>query len=115
MSSDDSRDGWTADANARVQNLVAVPNIGKVPAPVYVRAEQLCKVLDAANETRPDRQELLAALVATAPANPVKLAAMLKAYRGKRVRDVLLDEIPEGVVDLDAALAQAKKPAEFSN
>lgn len=111
-SSDDSREGWTVDADARVQNLVAVPNIGKVPAPVYVRAEQLCKVLDAASEARPHRQELLAALVATAPTDPGKLAAILKTYRGKSVRNVLLDDIPDGSVDLNAALEEAKKPAE---
>jgi hypothetical protein len=114
VSDDDTRGEWLADADARVQNLVGVPNIGKVPAPVYVRAEQLCRLLDAANETRPDRQDLVAALVATAPTSPTKLAAILKAYRGKRVRDVLLADVPDGEVNLAAQLDEAKKRAEIS-
>src|SRR5687767_11840285 len=111
MSSDEIPAG-SVDADARVQLLPNEAGVGKVPDALIVRAEQLCKVLDAANEARPDRQAVVAALIAVAPEDPEALAALMKEYRGKRVRDVILGGKFSGPIDLAAELSEAKKRAD---
>lgn len=104
---------WEADADARVQRQPTVGGIGKVPAAVFVRAEQLCRLLDEAAEARPDRQFLVAALIATAPADAAELTKRLKRYRGQTTRDVLLNEdVPAGKVDLRKELEDAQRDVE---
>lgn len=94
-------DVWTVDRSARVQDLPAGTQVGKVPTPVIVRAEQLCDVLDAAGEHRPDRQFLIAALVATAEPDPEDLTARLRGYRLAKVHEVLIGETEnEGEINL---------------
>lgn len=94
-------DAWHVNYGDRVQDLAADSALGKVPPPVIVRAEQLCDALDAAGEHRPDRNFLAAALIATTDPDSEDLAARLRAYRLKRVHEVVLDAPEtEGPVDL---------------
>jgi hypothetical protein len=96
-----SIDPWHVDWSDRVKDLPADAPIGKVPTPVIVRAEQLCDALDAAGEHRPDRNFLTAALIATTEPDPEDLAARLRAYRLRRVHEVVLNsDEAEGEVDL---------------
>jgi hypothetical protein len=109
---DDIPDEWIAEPGTRVQHRPPVQGIAKVPAVLHVRAEQLCRLLDAAEEARPERQVLVAALIATAPADAAKLAALLKKYRGLLVRDVLLTDAAGSTVDLREEMERAKTPAD---
>jgi hypothetical protein len=94
-------DVWTVERADRVQDLAASVQVGKVPTPVIARAEQLCNALDAAGEHRPDRQFLIAALIATTDPDAEDLAARLRRYRLIRVHEVLIgEEETEGEVKL---------------
>jgi len=93
-------DSWSVDYGDRVQDLPADTQIGKVPTPVIVRAEQLCDALDAAGEHRPDRQFLIAALIATTDPDSEDLAARLRAYRLAVVYQVIGADQTEGPVAL---------------
>jgi len=82
---------------SRLQKVKA----GAVPTPVLARAEQLCDLVDEADGIRPDRQELIAALVYAAEPNGAKLAAAWQKYRVSPVHAVLLNEsVSEGTIDL---------------
>ena len=85
-------DAWTVDRGARVQDLPAAIPVGKVPTPIVTRAEQLCDALDAAGEHRPDRQFLIAAIIATTDPDSDDLAARLRGYRLKLVHEVVIGE-----------------------
>lgn len=85
-------DIWTVDRSDRVKNLPAGTVVGKVPTPIIVRAEQLCDALDEAGEHRPDRQFLVAALIATTEPDVEDLAARLRRYRLIKVHEVLVGE-----------------------
>jgi hypothetical protein len=93
-------DAWHVNWSDRVQDLPADAPIGKVPTPIIVRAEQLCDALDAAGEHRPDRNFLTAALIATTDPDAEDLAARLRAYRLRRVHEVVIDA-PETEGDVD--------------
>jgi len=94
-------DAWTVDRSERVQDLPASVQVGKAPTPIVVRAEQLCDALDEAGEHRPDRQFLIAALIATTDPDAEDLAARLRRYRLIRVHEVVIgDEETEGEVQL---------------
>jgi hypothetical protein len=85
-------DIWTVQRDARVQDLPASIQAGKMPTPVIRRAEQLCDALDAAGEHRPDRQFLIAALIATTDPDAEDLAARLRGYRLALAHQVILGE-----------------------
>ena len=85
-------DDWAVERSVRVQDLPAATQIGKVPTPIITRAEQLLDVLDAAGEHKPDRQFLIAALIATTEPDAEDLAARLRGYRLKLVHEVLIGE-----------------------
>jgi hypothetical protein len=94
-------DVWTVERAARVQDLPATTQVGKVPTPVIRRAEQLCDALDAAGEHRPDRQFLIAALIATTEPDSDDLAARLRGYRLMLVHEAVLNETDtEGEIEL---------------
>jgi hypothetical protein len=95
------RDAWKPLREARASRLPKV-KIGAAPAPVLARAEQLCELVDEADGIRPDRQDLIAALVYAAEPNGAKLAAAWRKYRLAAVHAVLLNEPQtEGAVDLN--------------
>src|SRR5437763_5254268 len=92
---------WKVDLGDRVQDLSASTQVGKVPTPVVVRAEQLCDLLDAAGEAKPDRQFLVAALIATTDDDIEALVARLREYRLAHVHEVVLGTTAtEGTVTL---------------
>ena len=80
---------WKVDLAARVQDLSPAVQIGKVPTPVSARLDELCDALDVAGEAKPDRQFLVAALVATTDLDAELLAARIKEYRLMRVHEVI--------------------------
>jgi hypothetical protein len=93
-------DPWKPPREARTSSLTKV-KAGAVPTPVLARAEQLCDLVDEADGIRPDRQDLIAALVYAAEPNGAKLAAAWKKYRIAPVHAVLVNESAvEGPIDL---------------
>src|SRR5690349_10382628 len=88
---------WKVDLAARVQDLtpavqvgkVPTVQVGKVPTPVSGRLDELCDALDAAGESKPTRQFLVAALIGTTDLDPEALAARLKEYRLARVHEII--------------------------
>jgi hypothetical protein len=99
----DRIDEWSVERSARVQDLPAAIPVGKVPTPIITRAEQLLDTLDAAGEHRPDRQFLIAAIIATTEPDAEDLAARLRGYRLKLVHEVLIGETEtEGELRLKA-------------
>ena len=85
-------DAWRVERKARVQDLAAGTQIGKMATPIIVRAEQLCDALDAAGEHRPDRYFLVSALIATTEPDAEDLAARLRRYRLMEVCEVVIGE-----------------------
>jgi len=81
-----------------------------VPTAVIVRAEQLCALVDDADGIRPDRQDLIAALIYAAEADGFRLAEIWQEYRTAPVHKVVLGVDNEsGPVDLRAMMAEAKR------
>jgi hypothetical protein len=97
-------DSWKVDWCDRVKDLPADTHLGKVPTPVIRRAEQLCDALDVAGEHRPDRNFLLAALIATTDPDAEDLAARLRAYRLALVHNIVIGATEtDGPVTLERA------------
>jgi hypothetical protein len=68
---------------------------------VIARAEQLCDLVDEADGVRPDRQDLIAALIFAAQPNGTKLAAIWEKYRTAPVHAVVLNKtLKTGALDL---------------
>jgi hypothetical protein len=84
-----SLDPWQVDLADRVNRLPKV-KLTEVPTPVIARAEQLCDLVDDADGIRPDRGDLIAALILQAT-DGRKLAAAWQAYRTAPVHKVVLD------------------------
>jgi hypothetical protein len=94
-------DAWQVELSERVKDLQAVQTGIKLPTPVIIRAEQLCNALEEAGEHKPDRQFLIAALIATTDPDADGLAARLREYRLAPVHDVLIGEgATEGKIKL---------------
>ncbi len=75
--------------------------LAEAPTPVIARAEQLCDLVDDADGIRPDRQDMIAALIYAAPADGQKLAAAWQKYRTAPVHSVLLNATQTaGSIDL---------------
>ncbi|HJU36509.1 MAG TPA: hypothetical protein VJ716_03710 [Gaiellaceae bacterium] len=55
------------------------------------RAEQLCDLVDDADGIRPDRGDLISAIILSAAADGQKLAAAWQAYRTTPVHKVILN------------------------
>jgi len=84
------QDGVLLDANKLASRSPVKPAAMSWPFPIDRRLDQL---VDLANNSGANvrRNELAAALVAAAPAEPEQLLALVIAYRKTPVRDVVLD------------------------
>jgi hypothetical protein len=88
------------DLGDRTSRLPKV-KLGEVPTPILARAEQLCDLVDDADGIRPDRGDLVSALILSAVADGQKLAAAWQAYRVAPVHKVLLNASgTSGLMDL---------------
>jgi hypothetical protein len=93
-------DPWKPNADERASRLQKL-KLTEAPSPVIARAEQLCDLVDDADGIRPDRQDLIAALIYTAQADGAKLAAAWQKYRTAPVYSVLLNTAQTtGPIDL---------------
>ncbi len=93
-------DPWQPHRDARASRLRKV-KFADAPTPVIARAEQLCDLVDDADGIRPDRQDLVAALVYAAQPDGRKLAAVWQKYRTALVHAVVLNETQTtGPIDL---------------
>jgi hypothetical protein len=93
-------DPWKPDRSARTSRLQKV-KLADAPTPVIARAEQLCDLVDEADGIRPDRGELIAALIHDAKPNGLALAAVWKRYRTAPVHAVVLNEsLTSGALNL---------------
>lgn len=93
-------DPWQPDRGARTSRLPKV-RLAAAPTPVVARAEQLCDLVDDVEGVRPDRQDLIAALIHAAPPDGKKLASVWQQYRTAPVHSVVLNETQNaGPVDL---------------
>lgn len=94
------QDPWQPDRSARTSRLRKV-KLADAPTPVIARAEQLCDAVDEADGIRPDRQDLIAALIYAAQPDGKKLASAWQKYRTAPVHKVVLDEQQKtGPIDL---------------
>jgi hypothetical protein len=93
-------DPWQVDLSDRVSKLPKV-KLAETPAPVIARAEQLCDLVDDADGLRPDRAELIAALIYGAGTDGKKLADAWQKYRTAPVHQVVLyQKGKSGALDL---------------
>jgi hypothetical protein len=92
-------DPWQPDLGERTSRLEKV-KVGNVPTPVIVHAEHLCDLVDDADGIRPDRQDLIAALIHTALEDGDKLAQAWRTYRTAPVHVVLRESQTSGPIDL---------------
>jgi hypothetical protein len=96
----DKHDPWRPEADTRTSRLPKV-KLADAPSPVVARTEQLCDLIDEAEGLRPDRQDLVAALILAANPDGVRLAKLWRAYRLALVHETVLDlGTTEGEVDL---------------
>lgn len=94
------QDPWQPDSAARTSRLPKV-KLAEAPTPVVARAEQLCDLVDEADGIRPDRQDLIAALIYAANPDGKKLAALWQKYRTAPVHSVVLRQTQKnGLLDL---------------
>ncbi len=84
-------DPWKPNRAERTRRLPKV-KLTEAPTPVLARAEQLCDLVDDADGTRPDRQDLIAALIFDAEPDGAKLAAAWQRYRVAPVHVVVIGE-----------------------
>jgi hypothetical protein len=97
-----SHDPWVVDLSDRVSKLPKV-KAAETPAPVIARAEQLCDLVDSADGIRPDRQDLIAALVLAAAPDGAKLADVWRTYRTAPAHQVVLNQSKKaGPLDLNS-------------
>lgn len=95
-----AQDPWQPDLGDRVSRLEKF-KFANAPSPVFARIEQLCDLVDAADGIRPQRQELMAALIYAAPADGKKLARLWQRYRTAAVHRVVLNtSATTGPIDL---------------
>jgi hypothetical protein len=95
-------DPWRVNLGDRASKLAKV-KLADAPTPVLARAEQLCDLVDDADGIRPDRGDLIAALIFDAAADGAKLAGVWQKYRTAPVSRVLLDQTAEtGPLDLSS-------------
>jgi hypothetical protein len=93
-------DPWQVDLSERVSKLQKV-KLTDAPTPVVARAEQLCNLVDDVDGIRPDRADLIAALVHAAQPDGKKLAEIWQRYRTAPVHQVILEaEAERGPLDL---------------
>jgi hypothetical protein len=93
-------DPWQPDLAERTSRLEKV-KLANAPSPVIARIEQLCDLVDEADGIRPDRQELIAALIHAAKPDGKSLAATWAKYRTAPVHALLMGESrTSGRVDL---------------
>lgn len=95
-------DPWQPDLGERASRLRKW-KIANAPPPVFARIEQLCDLVDDADGIRPNRQELIAALIYGAPADGRKLARLWQKYRTAPVHQVVLGTTQtSGPIDLQS-------------